>query len=51
MKNANKLYIPFVAIIGEDEVKNNSISLKNMFTGEQKTISIEEAIKEIKENM
>ena len=51
MKYANKLYIPFVAIIGEDEVKNNSISLKNMFTGEQKTISIEEAIKEIKENM
>ena len=47
MKYANKLYIPYVAIIGEDEVKNNSVSLKNMFTGEQKTISIEEAIKEI----
>ena len=47
MKYANKLYIPFVAIIGEDEMKNNTISLKNMFTGEQKTLSIEEAIKEV----
>lgn len=47
MKYANKLYIPFVAIIGEDEIKNNTISLKNMFTGEQKTLSIEEAIKEV----
>ena len=47
MKYANKLYIPFVAIIEEDEMKNNTISLKNMFTGEQKTLSIEEAIKEV----
>ena len=42
MKYANKLYIPYVAIIGEDEVKNNTVSLKNMFTGEQKTISVDE---------
>ena len=49
MKYANKLYIPFVAIIGEDEIKNNTISIKNMFTGEQKTLSIEEAIKEVTE--
>jgi histidyl-tRNA synthetase len=48
MKYANKLSIPYVAIIGEDEVKNNTISLKNMFTGEQESVSVEEAIKIIK---
>jgi histidyl-tRNA synthetase len=48
MKYANKLSIPYVAIIGEDEVKNNTISLKNMFTGEQETVSVEKAIEIVK---
>ena len=51
MKYANKLYMPFVAIVGEEEIKNSSISIKNMFTGEQKIVKIEEAIEEIKNNM
>ena len=45
---ANRLGIPYVIIIGEDEINNNVISLKNMIDGEQKTVAIEEAIKIIK---
>jgi histidyl-tRNA synthetase len=47
-KYADKLNVPFVIIIGEDEVKNNVVALKNMKTGEQKTVSLEEAIEIIK---
>lgn len=47
MKYANKLGVPYVIIIGSDEVNNNIVSLKNMETGEQLNISVEEAIKVI----
>ena len=47
-KYADKLKITFVAIIGENEVKNNTVSLKNMSTGEQVEVSIEEAIRILK---
>lgn len=43
-KYADKLSIPFVVVIGEDEIANNTVSLKNMKTGEQFQVSIEEAI-------
>ena len=33
-KYADRLKIPYVAILGENEVKNNTVSLKNMVTGE-----------------
>ena len=42
---ANRLNIPYVIVIGEDEIRDNKVSLKNMETGEQQTITIEEAIK------
>ena len=32
-------------IIGEDEVKNKQVSVKDMATGEQKTLSVADAIK------
>ncbi len=46
-KYADKLKIPYVAIIGEEEEKNGTVSLKNMESGEQKEVKIEEAIKEL----
>lgn len=46
-KYADKLQIPYVIVIGEDEIANNVVTLKNMQTGEQETISIEEAINKI----
>ncbi len=44
-KYASRLNIPYVIVMGEDEIKENKISLKNMENGEQVSISIEEAIK------
>ncbi len=49
-KYADNLNVKYVIIIGEDEIKNNVITLKNMFTGEQKTLTFEDAIKIIKED-
>ena len=43
-KYADKLNIPFVVVIGEDEILNNTVTLKNMKTGEQFQVSIQEAI-------
>jgi len=40
MKYANKLGIPFVAIIGDDEMAAQSVMLKNMVTGEQEIVKI-----------
>lgn len=39
MEYANKINAKFAIIIGEDEVANNTASLKNMITGEQQNIS------------
>ncbi|GAB6088018.1 histidine--tRNA ligase [Alkaliphilus crotonatoxidans] len=41
---ANKQGIPYVIIIGEDETEKNRVSLKEMSSGEQKSLSLEEAI-------
>lgn len=46
-KYADKLHIPYVAVIGEDEIKNKTVTLKNMQTGEQETISAEDVINKI----
>ena len=48
-KYADNLNVKYVIIIGEDEIKNNVITLKNMFTGEQNTLTFEDAVKIIKE--
>ena len=39
---ANKVGVPFVAIIGEDEAKNHSAVIKDMATGEQLTLPLED---------
>jgi len=44
---ANKLGIPYIVIVGEDEVNNNLVTLKDMNSGEQFKISLEEAILKI----
>ncbi len=48
MKYANKLGIPFAVIIGEDEVKSNTVMLKNMISGEQKAVALDNIAEEIK---
>lgn len=47
LKYANRLGIPYVCIIGDDEEKENKVTIKNMETGEQSICKIEEAIKEL----
>ena len=48
MSYANARAIPFVALVGEDEIKTGTVSLKNMITGEQKRLTPAEVIAEIK---
>jgi len=40
MNYANKLGVPFVVFIGEDEINSKSVTLKNFNTGEQTTDSL-----------
>ena len=49
MNNANRENIDKVIIIGEDELKQNSVTLKNMITGNQELVKIEDLVKTIKE--
>ena len=39
-KYAEKKKIPFVIIIGEEEIKKNTCKIKNISTGEQKEIPV-----------
>lgn len=48
MGYADNLAIPFVAIVGENEMAQNKMMLKNMTTGEQSLVSVEEAIEIIR---
>ncbi len=47
-KYADKLKIPFAIVIGDDEIANNKVTLKDMTTGEQQILTIEDAINIIK---
>lgn len=48
MGYADTKKIPFVAIIGETEMAENKINLKNMITGEQTLVTIDELISQFK---
>lgn len=44
---ANKLNIPYVIIIGEDESKTGQLTFKNMITGEQLKLSLSEIVSKL----
>ena len=44
MSYANANAIPFVALVGENEMQQGVVSLKNMTTGEQQNLTIDEVI-------
>ena len=48
MKYADKLQIPYVMVVGEDEINSNILKIKNMETGEQNLVSAEELIATVK---
>ncbi len=49
MSRADALSIPFVAIVGENELSEGKLMLKNMATGEQTLLYVDEAIKTLTE--
>lgn len=48
MNYANALGVAYVALVGENEMNEGKVTLKNMTTGEQKLVSLEEMINMIK---
>jgi histidyl-tRNA synthetase len=48
MRQADKKKVEWVILIGDDEVKEGKITLKNMKTGEQAKYSIEEVIEKVR---
>ncbi len=48
LNHANKRSIPFIVLIGDEEIKSNSYTLKNMISGEQFKVSLEALISHIK---
>ena len=47
MKYANKLNARYSVVIGENEIEKGIVTLKNMYSGEQKEISAIDITKEI----
>ncbi|WP_054850643.1 histidine--tRNA ligase [Olleya sp. ITB9] len=48
MNYANKRNIPFVVLVGEEELKNNQFTLKNMISGNQDKIDLQTMISRLK---
>ncbi len=48
MAYANDRHTPYVAIVGEQELADGTIALKDMATGEQHTVSVDELIARLK---
>ncbi|MCL5011581.1 MAG: histidine--tRNA ligase [Candidatus Marsarchaeota archaeon] len=47
LEYASKQEIPFVIIVGDQELKEGKVVFRNMSTGEQKTITIEQAVQQL----
>ena len=48
MTYADKIGVPFVAFLGEDEVSQSAVSVKDMATGQQQTLPTAEAVEQIR---
>jgi len=48
---ANNKHIPYVAIVGEEELAQEKINLKNMLTGDQQLVNAQELIKILSETL
>ncbi|WP_028281801.1 histidine--tRNA ligase [Olleya marilimosa] len=48
MNYANKRNIPYVVLVGEEELKNNQFTLKNMISGEQDKVDLEALVTKLK---
>ena len=48
MSHANRRSIPFVVLVGEEEMDSNTYTLKEMISGEQYKVSLEDLISKVK---
>ncbi len=48
MSRANELHVPYVAIIGETELAEGKVTLKNMTTGEQTLLPVADLAESVK---
>ena len=48
MEYANKIKAPAVILYGDDEIKSNKPTLRDLNTGNEKSIEIKELVNEIK---
>ena len=44
IKSADKMHIPYIICIGDDEIKSGNLKLKNLATGEEKMYTIENIV-------
>jgi histidyl-tRNA synthetase len=51
MSYADAREIPYIIIAGDEEIKNNTVTLKIMSTGEQKKLAVDELILFLKSEM
>ena len=49
MQKANKLGVKYSVLFGDEELNDNAYILKNMLTGDEKKLKIEELINFLKE--
>lgn len=47
MKSADRFKARYTAILGEDELVQGEIALKNMETGEQRTVKLDQLVEEL----
>ena len=50
MNHANKRNIPFVVLVGDQEIESNTYTLKNMISGEQDKVSLNALVLKIKKS-
>lgn len=51
MERANKANARFVLILGEDEIKNNTVALKDMQSGKQEAVPLKDIVGSIKDKL
>jgi Histidyl-tRNA synthetase len=48
MKYADSIRVPFVCVLGENEIAENKVTVKHMKTGEQQTVARDEVIRYVR---
>ena len=51
MNYANAKHFPYVVLAGENEIAQNKVTLKNMTTGDQQLVTVEEMVDRINKGM